>query len=346
MKGRYAGRRMTIYGTIMPGAISIANWANKVQPLTDKAKWRLKIIDWHRAHGNCIALTARHFGFSRFTIRSWIKKFNQIGAIGLNEKSHRPKHLRQPTASWKIVSETVMLRQKYPAWSKYKIRKLLKDEGLIISASTVGRIFKRKGLIDKKESLKRKKAALSPRARFPRGFKVSSPGDMIQMDTKHEHLVGGRDIFQFTAIDVLTKKRTLKYYSSLTSKNGADFLEYCIGKFPFRIKNLQSDNGSEFLKEFDKLCKKKKIPHYFIYPRKAKQNSYVEISHEADEKEFYQQGNMGTSIEIMQERMKEHEHTWNEIRPHQALDYLTPNEYFFKWQRGQLSSKNPIILQA
>ena len=42
MKGRYAGRRMTIYGAIMPGAVSIANWANKIQPLTEEAKKRLK----------------------------------------------------------------------------------------------------------------------------------------------------------------------------------------------------------------------------------------------------------------------------------------------------------------
>ncbi len=346
MKGRYAGRRMTIYGAIMPGAVSIANWANKIEPLTDKARQRLKVIDWHRAHDSSVSLTARHFGFSRFTVRSWIKNFNQLGIMGLNEKSHRPKHLRLPTTSWEITSETVRLRRQYPAWSKYKLRVLLERKKLVTSASTVGRILKRKGLINKKESQKRRRAALSPRARFPRGFRISGPGDMVQMDTKHEHLVGGRDIFQFTAIDVLTKKRVLKYYSSLASKNGADFLNYCLQKFPFRIRNIQTDNGSEFLKEFDKLCKKRRIPHYFIYPRKAKQNTYVEISHEADEKEFYQQSNMGTDFKIMQERLGEHEHTWNEIRPHQALNYLTPNEYFFKWQRGRLPTKDTIILQA
>jgi len=337
---------MTIYGAIMPGAVSIANWANKVQPLTDKAKWRLKVLDWHRAHENCVSLTARHFGLTRYTVRSWLKKFNQIGAIALNEKSHRPKHLRRPTTSWQIVSETVKLRQQYPAWSKYKLQVLLKRKGLVISDSTVGRILKRKGLIDKKVSQKRKKAALRPKARFPRGFKISAPGDMVQMDTKHEHLVGGRDIFQFTAIDVLTKKRALKYYSSLSSKNGADFLEYCIKKFPFEIRTIQTDNGSEFLKEFEKSCQKKKIPHYYIYPRTPKQNTYVEISHEADEREFYQQGRMGTDFDIMQERLKMQEYTWNEIRPHEALNQLTPNEYFLKWQQGRLSTKDTIILQA
>lgn len=346
MKGRYAGRRMTIYGAIMPGAISIANWANKVQPLTEGAKKKLKILDWHRGRGKNVSLTARRFGLTRKTVRIWQKKFDRLGIVGLNEQSRRPKNVRKPIVSWQIVSETVNLRKQYPAWSKYKIRKLLEGKGLITSASTVGRIFKRRGLIDKKVSRKRKKAALHPRARFPRGFKISSPGDMIQMDTRYINLIGGRKIYQFTAIDVLTKQRVLRYYSSLASRNGADFLKNCLTEFPFKIRVVQTDNGSEFLKEFNRLCKQKKLPHYFIYPRTPKQNTYVENSHGSDKKEFYQQGNVCSDILIMQTRLKQWQDVWNEIRPHEALNYLTPKEYLLKWQRGRLPTKDTITLQA
>jgi len=346
MKGRYAGRRMTIYGTIMPGAVSIANWANKVQPLTEGAKQRIKILDWHRSHKKNVSLTARRFGLTRKTVRNWQKRFDQHGLLGLNEQSRRPKNVRVPITPWPIVSEAVALRRQYPAWSKYKIRKLLKDKGLITSASTVGRIFKRKGLISQKVSQKRKKAALHPRTRFPRGFKISSPGDMVQMDTKHINLVGGRRIYQFTAIDVLTKQRILKYYSSLASRNGADFLKVCLIEFSFKIRAVQTDNGPEFLKDFEKLCKKLKLPHYFIYPRTPKQNTYVENSHGSDKKEFYQQGKVGSDVSVMQARLKEWQNVWNEIRPHEALNYLTPKEYFLKWQQGRLPTKDTITLQA
>jgi transposase InsO family protein len=64
-----------------------------------------------------------------------------------------------------------------------------------------------------------------------------------------------------------------------SSRNGADFLQECVNNFNFEIKNVQTDNGSEFLGEFDKLCKKLSIPHCFIYPRHPKQNTYVETSH-------------------------------------------------------------------
>lgn len=346
MRGRYNGRHMTIYGVTMPGAIKIANWANKIQPLTDKAKWRLKIIDWHRSHNRNISLTARHFGLTRRTIRSWLNKFKQTGALGLNDISHRPKHLRQPITSWQTVAEAVKLRQQYPAWSKYKIKAVLEQEHIIISVSTIGRILKRKGLISKKISKKKQKAAKHPRQRFPRGFTIKKAGDMAQMDTKHIVVMGGRKFYQFTAIDVLSKQRVLRVYSSNSSRNGAHFLEECINNFDFKIRNIQTDNGAEFLKEFDKLCNRLNIPHYFIYPRHPKQNCYVESSHSADEREFYQQGNASPILEVMQRKIIEWQEVWNKKRPHGALDYLTPEAYCKKWQTGHLPTRDIITLQT
>lgn len=336
---------MMTYGYILPGAISLARWASKIDNLTDKARQRLKILDWLRAHGNNISLTARHFSLDRKTVRSWQTKFKRMGPRGLNDESHRPKNVRQPITSRKIVNEVVKLRKQYPAWSKYKIKPLLPDE-LKTSASNIGRILKRKGLIDVRISRRRSRSAKNPKARFPHGLKISEPGDMVQMDTKHISLIGGRKIYQFTAIDVLTKQRILNYHPSLASKNGATFLKECIKDFPFPIKTIQTDNGSEFLKEFDKFCKEIKLPHYFIYPRTPKQNSYVEISHGADKREFYQQGNINSNIEIMRKRIKEWQSVWNTIRPHQALNQLTPEAYYEKWQHGRLPTKDTITLQT
>jgi len=337
---------MTIYGHILPGAVSLANWAARTSNISEKAKQRLKVVDWLRAHNNNISLTARHFGLDRKTVRKWRDKLNQIGILGLNDQSHRPKNVRKPTTNWLIVNEIVRIRRQYPAWSKYKIRKILSRQKMVVSASTVGRVLKRKGLIKEKISKKRSKAAKNPKKRFPKGFKIAFAGDMIQMDTKYVNLIGGRRIYQFTALDVLTKRRVLKYYASLASQNGADFLRHCLKKFPFPIKNVQTDNGSEFLKHFDALCKELNIPHYFIYPRTPKQNTYVEVSHLADKNEFYSQGNIGCDIEVMQKKLEEWEYVWNYVRPHEALDYLTPEEYLNRLQFIPLPTQNVIILQT
>lgn len=337
---------MTIYGHTLPGAVSLANWAVKTSNISEKARQRLKIIDWLRFHNKNISLTARHFGLDRETVRDWLKRFNQAGILGLNDKSHRPKNVRRPTTDWNTINEIVKTRKQYPAWSKYKIKRILSRQNTIVSASTIGRVLKRKELVNRKTSRERSKAAKNPRKRFPRGFKISCPGDMVQIDTKHINLIGGRRIYQFTAIDVLTKRRVLRYCSSLASKNGADFLEYCLKRFPFPIRAIQTDNGSEFLKCFDALCEKLRMPHYFIYPRTPKQNTYVEVSHLADKNEFYLQGNIGYDIESMQKKLKEWEYTWNYVRPHEALDYLTPDEYLNRLQYILLPTKDITILQT
>jgi len=348
MKGKYSGRHMTIYEYVLPGAVSLANWAWRTDNISEKAKQKLKVIDWLRAHKGNASLTARHFGLTRKTVKKWRNNFNKFGISGLNDKSHRPKKLRTMITSWLIINEIVKLRRKYPVWSKYKISKILeRDKNITVSASTVGRVLKKKDLINKKKSKKRRKAAKNPRKRFPKGFRIHCEGDMVQMDTKHASLVGGKKIYQFTVIDVLTKRRILKYYPSLASKNGADFLKHCIARFPFVIKNVQTDNGPEFLGDFEKLCAELNLSHYFIETKTPKQNTYVENSHGFDEIEFYQQGNgYYATIEVAQKKLDEWEHTWNFIRPHEALNYLTPDEYSRKYKVEILPTKNVIILQA
>ncbi len=346
MKGKYNGRHMTIYGSILPGARSIARSSFLTDRLTERAKHRIKILDWHKARGNNSSLTARHFGIGRMTLHRWLKRFEKLGVIGLNEHSTKPRNVRRPASPWPVVSRVVELRKQYPAWSKHKLAAILKREGLTASASTIGRILKRKCLIDKKVSKKKRGSALRPKARFPKGLRINQEGQMIQMDTKYIMLAGGHKFYQFTAIDVLGKRRVLRVYPSQSSRNGALFLKECIASFPFPIQAAQTDNGAPFLKEFDKLCKELNIPHYFIYPRHPQQNTYVEISHQADEREFYQQGQGCSILSGMQKNIKEREDTWNTFRPHEALGQLTPAEYSVKLKMYGLPTKNVIVLQT
>lgn len=336
---------MTTYGVQTPLAGMASRLAARTGGLTAKARDRLKVYDWYVKHGKNVSLTSRHFGFSRLSVRAWVKKVKQRGPVGLNEMSTRPHNMRTPTTRFEIVDKAVALRQKYPAWSKYKIGTLLRKRNINISDSTVGRIFKRKHMINPKVSKKKRQAALSPRRRFPRGLKIQEAGQLVQIDVKHIMLPGGRRHYQFTAIDVLSKERVLETYSSESSRNAALFLEACLKEFSNPIKAIQSDNGVPFQKEFEIACKKHGINHFFIEPRQPKQNSYVEISHEADDREFYNLGNVYIDFETQRKKLKEWQQIWNEVRPHQALGQLTPREYLS--YLGDKNSKiSPIILQT
>jgi len=349
MKGRYSGRHMTVYGHILPKARSIALWYKRSVNLSDKAKHRLKIIDWYYLHGENISLTSRHFGIQRSTLRRWLKRLKKEGLVGLNDKSHRPYHLREPSTLPEIQLRVVKIRKSNPYWSKYKISAYLEQqEGIKIHPSTVGKILKRKGLINNKISKKKKKAALSPKKRYPKGLIIKEPGDLIQIDTKYLTGIGGRKLYQYSAVDVLTKIRVLSVSTSISSKQARSFLFDCLKEFPFRIKSIQTDNGSEFLGFFDKELKRLNIPHYFIYPHSPKQNSYVERSHLTDEYEFYRQGMMRSSVKELLPLLKEWQYKYNYLRPHQALGYLTPMKYLeeFKAKKGRIPTRDYLVLQT
>lgn len=177
-------------------------------------------------------------------------------------------------------------------------------------------------------------------------MRISEPGQMVQMDTKYIMLPAGKRHYQFTAIDVLSKLRVLNVYSSESSRNGADFLKHCLEEFPFPIQAIQTDNGSSFLKEFRQLCEKIQLPQYFIYPRQPKQNTYVEISHQADKREFYQQGNVYQNLVTMRNKIKQWQQIWNGIRPHESLGQISPIAYLKKYKSSPIPTKNVISLQT
>src|SRR4030042_2933978 len=126
-KGRYSGRHMIIYGSILPKAASLSHSFFLAENLSGEAKQRLKVIDWHKKHGRNISLTARRFGLTRWTVRQWLTRFLQKGPLGLNHNSRRPHRLRQPTTSLEVTAEVIRIRKQYPAWSKYKIQSLLPE---------------------------------------------------------------------------------------------------------------------------------------------------------------------------------------------------------------------------
>lgn len=334
---------MTVYGSILPCAVSIARLAARTMGLSAKAKARLKMLDWHRIHGQNVSLTSRHFGIQRRILREWIKRFRIQGAVGLNDRSKRPKRIRQPTTSRDVESAIMRVRNDHPAWSKYKIHALLEGS---VSPSTIGRILKRRGLISIKASRKRRKAALSPKKRYPRDITIHQAGTLIQIDTKVITGPGGIRMYQWTAIDVLTKLRVLWASVRLSSRKGRRFLEICRHEFPFSILAIQTDNGHEFLAEFRAYLEQQKIPHYFIEPRSPKQNSYVERSHRTDDDEFYSRGNGYYGIKKLLPKLKTWQNEYNTVRPHQSLNYLTPTAYYQKSINAKLPTNSAIHLQT
>ena len=177
---------MKIVSARRPGSKVIG----RVQGISRLAKARLKWLDHYRGHGENAALTCRYFGISRQTFYRWKRRYNPRDLTSLEERSHRPRHLRQPTWSRELPLAVLHLREQYPRWGKDKLAVLLRERGWQVSTSMVGRILsylKARGVL--KEAPRngistRKRLWRRPYAiRKPRGYPVMEPGDLVQLDT-------------------------------------------------------------------------------------------------------------------------------------------------------------------
>ena len=73
-------------------------------------------------------------------------------------------------------------------------------------------------------------------------------------------------------------------------------------------------------------------------------NPRVERSHLTDEIEFYRRGGFRKTFEEQQKALAEWEHLYNFIRPHQALGYLTPMQFYALWKQSPERARS--IVQA
>lgn len=107
----------------------------------------------------------------------------------LEDYSHRPRHLRQPTASIETLEAVLKLREENPRWGKNKLCELLHEQCVTVSASVVGRIIrhlKDRGVL--KEPAPNyvsagKQRRMRPYAQMkPKEYDARQGGDLIELD--------------------------------------------------------------------------------------------------------------------------------------------------------------------
>ena len=342
MKGVYASVPMRVYGAILPGAAYLARLP--AGP-SETATRRLKVIQWCEEHGGKVRLTARHFGFSPDTISRWARGYAIKGVEGLEPKSRRPRRVRQSEIPVTTVQRIQAIREQYPRWGREKLRVLLEREGIYLSGKSIDRVIgrlKRRGVL--REPLRSRKVATLQRGRLrrPADLVVDRPGALVQLDSKQVGLGGGKAVFQFGAVDCFTRKRVVVLGSRLTSAQGAAFLQRVVAEFPFPVEAVQSDGGAEFLKDFGSKVKELELIHYFNRPNYPQGNGRVERSFRTDEEEFYQVEELPAELGRLEAALQVWNQVYETVRPHQALGYKTPEQFYQDWLKTNPSRKEVL----
>ena len=166
----------------------------------------------------------------------------------MREKSHRPKRCpRQHSEAEEELLREVFV-EKYLRYGWDGVYKEAKKRGYKRSLSGMVYALRRMGLGTKE---KEKKPPRKDDRRYP---EMEEPGDKVQVDVKEvpycslkgKIKADGKHLYQWTGIDECTRVRFIYGFEEHTSENTVKFLEMMRQAFPFKIKKIQTDNGTEF----------------------------------------------------------------------------------------------------
>ncbi len=319
--------------------------------ITAEAKRRLKILEHWKKYGLHSAIHA--FEVSERTLWNWKGRLDMGGGKpeALNPGKRTPQKKRKRIWDDRILSEIRRLRgvEVHPNLGKEKIHPLLLDfcdafglEGCP-SPKTIGRLIRDMGglrVAPQKVSHfgKVKKANREKVLRKPKDLVPTYPGHVIALDTIEKQR-NGRRMYILTIIDIYSRTTFAIATRSHSSKTFAHFFFLVMQLFPYEIKNVLTDNGSEFKKYLDTLLKENGITHYHTYPKTPKMNAHCESFNGTIQDEF---ADLNVNLLFdnttqFNEKLSEYLLFYNTKRVHYAfknklapLEVLTASEYYVK----------------
>lgn len=298
-----------------------------------EAERRLRILIFWEKHGD--EATKEAFDVSRRTLYRWQEALRkEAGKLnGLDKKSTAPKKRNTRRITAELEVKIINLRSQHHRLGKKKIATLCR-----IAESKAGRILsdlKKRGLLKqyKKMSLYARSGKLHENNRRIHMKKIRRPKEKrgLEIDTI-VRFIGGTKRYIYTAINLAERFAFAGAYMNHSSASARDFLLKLIEVAPFRITEIQTDNGSEFAHLFHDACVDLNICHYHSYPRCPKMNGTVERFNRTLSEDFLQH-----HLSLLRDDLHQFNEDligwllwYNSERPHESLGMLSPLQYYVR----------------
>jgi len=303
--------------------------------LSPQAQLKLEwIIFYHTQAKGHVTQTAVHFGITRKTVHKWLKRYEIHGLNGLEESSRAPRQVRTRTISLEERRRVRQLRLAYPRYGKLKLIQLYsRFYHTPMSSWHIQKVIEEDHLYpDKvKANRLRKKsvqARIHQRKRITTLFKEHKVNWLWHVDTVILTLPSGGYRYLLTAIDEVSKLSFARLYTTHSSRNAKDFLDRLIFLTNHELRNLHSDNGSEFKMEFEDACRQMQIPQWYSRVHTPKDNAVLERFNRTIQEEFVEVSEADPLFpEDFNQALTDWLIEYNFNRPHQTLAYKTPIEY-------------------
>ena len=254
--------------------------------IAQDSQYRQRMMAYSEHHG--VEETANRYHVCRKTVWKWSKRWDGT-AKSLEEKSRRPKSNPRKQKPWEIELVKRM-RKKYGEDLLLGYQKA-REKGYKRSYGC----FKRTA--EKEIPLKKK----APKRKNKPYQRASYPGQKVQIDVKYVPsycVADGRKYYQYTAKDECTRWTYREMYEEHNTYSSQQFLLSLVEHAPFMIREVQTDNGSEFTKRlmsndpndktlFEQELERMGIIYHRIRPATPRHNGKVERQHRIDEMRFY-----------------------------------------------------------
>lgn len=169
-------------------------------------------------------------------------------------------------------------------------------------------------------------------------------GSKVQIDVKvvpkaciaEQAWKQGLRLYQYTALDECTRFRYVAAFPEQSTYSSAQFLDQLVKHFPFRILEVQTDNGREFTERFAKkssqhlsLFEERLQTYGIAYHRirlyTPRHNGKVERSHRKDNEYFYARHRFYSFTDFKQQ-LTAYNRKYNAF-PMGLLGWKSPKEY-------------------
>ena len=294
-----------------------------MKSISPKAKFRQLVIKYSQKRG--VTAASIRYRVCRKAIYDWKKRYDGRWQ-SLIDRSHRPhSHPRQQTAEEYAMIERYYRRtkDKIMLWDK------LRENGYTRCYNSLLRAIKRLKLEETPEKRKGYKPKPYQRAEYP--------GQKVQIDVKFVPaycVANGQKYYQYTAVDECTRYCFREMYDEHSTYSSLDFLKKLIVKFPFPIREVQTDNGTEWTNVllvkkathktlFEEYLEECGIKYHRIQVATPRHKGKVERQHRLDEQRFYSKMRM-FSLEDGRKQLAKYNRISNNISK-SCLKYRSPN---------------------
>ena len=277
---------------------------------------RAKAVNMVRS-GKSTREVARYFGYNQSTVARWCQKAPKGVVKSLPTRSSVP-HTSPKSLPQETVGRIIHARIKSKRCAEV-VYQLLKAEGVQISLSSVKRKLKTYGLIKEKSPWKKQR-------KYPPRPEAKVAGDLVQIDTIHFVDKFGKRIYVYTALDVYSRYGFATLVKKIGAKPSVLFLKKTVKYFPFSIKNIQTDNGSEFTAHFTDHVVRNNMTHRHIHPRSPNENGHLERFNRTIQEEI---GKFGWCIFIPKD-IQSFLRYYNTERMHMGINFKTPSQLIKK----------------